>query len=105
MFYHPKFCQKEKNTLSKLSAAALIIGGVAATAYFGYRLMEKIRCKCHNKTDCDHTDGFSAMDIHDFEHVSENDCLCHDKKDYYGQCGCFDNEKGCSAGTEKTDET
>jgi len=92
MFCHPKSCCRDKSTIEKLSIAAMLIGGLTATVYYGYRLMEKLKCKCqcHNPSDMSAPPDTAS---HDYDHISENDCLCHDQKDYYGQCGCFDTEE------------
>lgn len=93
MFCQTKRCRPEKSGMAKLSTALMFTGGLLATAYFGYKLMEKIRCKCRDKNHC----GCGCEDepvAHEYDHVSENDSLCHDKKDYYNQCGCFDTEDG-----------
>ncbi len=95
----PKSCSGgcgEKDTLDKLSSAAMLVGGVMAIAYYGWKLAEKIGCECRKhdsfrcacETNTAHSNAYS--------HVSENDCLSHDAKDYYGKCGCFDNPDGCA---------
>ena len=90
MFCHPKPCPREKSVLEKMSTAAMLTGGLLATAYFGYRRWEKLKGKC-----CCHApeDPICPPDTasHDTDHISENDCLCHSQKDYYGQCGCLGN--------------
>ena len=99
MFCQPKRCRSEKTAMEKLSTAMMFTGGLLATAYFGYKLFEKIKCKCKSKTDCDCGCEDEPI-LHEYDHVSENDCLCHDKKDYYNQCGCFDSEDGTPANYE-----
>ena len=94
MFCQSKRCQPEKSTLTKLSEAAMLAGGILAIAYFGYKLMDKIRCKCQDKKNDICGCGFDDEVTHEYDHVSENDSLCHDKKDYSGKCGCFDSEDG-----------
>ena len=89
----PKCRHPEKNGWEKVSAALMIAGGLAATAYFSYLLIEKIKSKRKltslSKYGCE-----DAPVEHEYDHVSENDCLCHEKKDYYHTCGCFDTEDG-----------
>ncbi len=105
MFCQSKRCYNERSTLSKLSDAALLTGGLMAAAYFGYKLYEKMRCKCKEKG----TENYGCccdpdeIEQHKFDHASENDCLSHAEKDYYGQCGCFDNSHG-NPGTEGEEE-
>ena len=93
MFYQSKRCRTEKSGWEKLSTFMMLIGGLVAAVYFGYRLMEKLRCKCKKQDLC--TCGCEDEPVdHEYDHVSENDCLCHDKKDYYNRCGCFDTPDG-----------
>ncbi len=100
MFCQVKKCHQKKGALSAMSEWALLVGGLSAAAYFGYRLFEKLSCRCGDRGGAKvsrdggclcHMDGEVT---HEYDHVSENDCLCHDKKDYYGKCGCFDAEDG-----------
>ena len=90
MFCHPKSCHCEKSSMDKLSSAAMFTGGILATAYFGYLLWEKLKCKCQFTVDKDLGCPPDTAS-HDTDHISENDCLCHSQKDYYGQCGCLGN--------------
>lgn len=99
MFCQPKRCRAEKSAMTKLSVALMFTGGLLATAYYGCKLMEKIKGKCKKKDDCNCGCDDEPI-LHEYDHVSENDCLCHDKKDYYDQCGCFDNEDGIPANYE-----
>ena len=93
MFCQSKRCRTEKSGMEKLATLMLFTGGLAATVYFGYKLMDKIRCKCKKDNTC--TCGCEDEPVfHEYDHVSENDSLCHDKKDYYHTCGCFDTEDG-----------
>lgn len=96
MLCQPKRCCEKENALSKWGAALALIGGVMAIAYFGWKLMEKMKCRCK----CHHTENYGCtcdpdeIEHHKYDHASENDCLSHAEKDYYGQCGCFDNSHG-----------
>lgn len=94
MFCQTKRCRGEKSAMTRLSEAAMLTGGLLATFYFGHKLMEKIRCKCRDKSPRDCSCELDDEVTHEYDHVSENDSLCHDKKDYYGKCGCFDSEDG-----------
>lgn len=93
MLCKTKSCSPQKSGMEKLSTFMMFTGGLLATVYFGYCLMEKVKCRCHekpaHKCHCEN----EPVD-HEYDHVSENDSLCHDKKDYYSQCGCFDTEDG-----------
>ena len=90
-------CQ-EKDSLTKLSSAVLLVGGAMAIAYYGWQLAEKLMCECHKKERCDCGCTYPDPPL-DYDHFSENDCLSHDAKDYYGHCGCFDDADGHSDGT------
>ena len=101
MFCIPKSCGNtcnEKDSLSKLSSAVLLVGGAMAIAYYGWRLADKLMCECHKKSHCDCGCGSEAEQPLDYDHFSENDCLSHDAKDYYGHCGCFDSTDGNADG-------
>ena len=86
----------EKNSLSTLSSAVLLVGGAMAIAYYGWQLAEKLMCQCHKKNHCDCGCSHEIEPPLDYDHFSENDCLSHDAKDYYGHCGCFDDAEGHS---------
>ena len=95
------YCQKrtmEKNSLTKLSAAVMLVGGAMMIAYYGWKLTEKVKCRCKKKEDCG-----CKTEPHEYGHFSENDYLSHDHKDYYGKCGCFDNPDGCSEDEEEAE--
>ena len=80
-------------TLEKLSTVTTLTAGLLATAYFGYKLTEMMLQKCKGHGHC--TCGCEDEPVHhEYDHYSENDSLCHDKKDYYHTCGCFDTEDG-----------
>ena len=95
MFCLPKPCN-EKNTLDTLSSAVMLVGGAMAIAYYGWKLTEKIMCKCDAKRPFSCGCDTNTAHSNDYSHVSENDCLSHDAKDYYDKCGCFDNPDGCA---------
>lgn len=106
MFCQTKRCCNEKSTLSKLSAAVMLVGGAMAIAYYGYKFVEKMKCKCKEKDNYNNygcTCDPDEVERHKYDHASENDCLSHAEKDYYGQCGCFDNAHG-NPGTEGEEE-
>ena len=99
MFCLPKSCNNtcpEKDPVGKLSAAVMLVGGAMAIAYYGWKLAEKIKCECEKKSGCICGCDTNTAHTNDYSHVSENDCLSHDAKDYYGKCGCFDNPDGCA---------
>ena len=83
----------EKSGMEKLATLSLITAGLAATAYFGYQLFEKMRGSC-KKDDACRCGCEDEPVAHEYDHYSENDSLCHDKKDYYHTCGCFDTDDG-----------
>lgn len=90
MICYPKR-NMDKNMMSKLSSAVMLVGGIMAIAYYGWKLAEKMKCYCKKKSDC----GCIKPDPQEYSHFSENDYLSHDHKEYYGKCGCFDNPDGC----------
>ena len=48
MIYCPKRTM-EKNSLTKLSAAVMLVGGAMMIAYYGWKLTEKVKCRCKKK--------------------------------------------------------
>ena len=96
MLCQPKRSCDKDSALVKWAAFFALVGGLAAAAYYGWRLMEtmKCRCKCHSADNCGCDCDPDEIEQHKYDHASENDCLSHAEKDYYGQCGCFDNSHG-----------
>ena len=96
MFCQPKRCCEKENTLARWSVLLALVGGLMAAVYFGWKMMEKWKCRCkgHSTDNYGCTCDPDEIERHKYDHTSENDCLSHAEKDYYGQCGCFDNSHG-----------
>ena len=94
MFCLPKACHSEKSALKDLSATVMLLGGILGIVYFGWKLAEKLRPLCEKKHRCTCCCDDDASEHNGYDHFSEGDCLSHDAKDYYGRCGCFDDDGG-----------
>lgn len=91
MFCLPKMRSTENNSVNTATSTVLMIGGIMAIAYYGWKIADELWCKCRCKPHCDcHPSTDTAHNRHPHDHISENDCLDHADKDYYGRCGCFD---------------
>ena len=93
MLFQSNQAPAKSSGLEKLSAAATLAAGLLATVYFGYKLTEIMLQKYKQQGMC-HCGCEDEPVAHEYDHYSENDSLCHEKKDYYHTCGCFDTEDG-----------